>query len=45
MWVEREIFKIHIEDGPFFMGVVANWPRSVLVRNGLQNVPTREELL
>ncbi|MEQ4205093.1 ABC transporter substrate-binding protein [Actinopolymorpha sp. B17G11] len=41
MW---EIQKIHIEDGPFFYGVVANYPRIVLVRDGLKNVPTRENL-
>jgi peptide/nickel transport system substrate-binding protein len=39
-----EIQKIHIEDGPFFYGVVANYPRIVLVRDGLRNVPTRENL-
>jgi peptide/nickel transport system substrate-binding protein len=39
-----EIQKIHIEDGPFFYGVVANYPRIVLVRDGLRNVPTKENL-
>ncbi len=42
--LQWEIFKIHIEDGPFFMGVVANWPRMVLVGRGLMNVPKREDL-
>jgi peptide/nickel transport system substrate-binding protein len=41
MW---EIQKIHIDDGPFFYGQVANYPRLVLVRDGLKNVPTRENL-
>jgi peptide/nickel transport system substrate-binding protein len=41
MW---EIQKIHIEHGPFFYGIVANYPRIVLVREGLKNVPTRENL-
>ena len=41
MW---DIQKIHIEDGPFFYGVVANYPRIVLVRDGLKNVPTKENL-
>jgi peptide/nickel transport system substrate-binding protein len=39
-----EIEKIHIDEGPFFYGVVANYPRIVLVRDGLKNVPTRENL-
>lgn len=38
-----DIIKIHVEDGPFYMGVVANYPRFVLVRNGLLNVPTHEQ--
>jgi peptide/nickel transport system substrate-binding protein len=41
MW---EIQKVHIDDGPFFYGQVANYPRIVLVRDGLKNVPTRENL-
>jgi peptide/nickel transport system substrate-binding protein len=39
-----DVFKIHIEEGPYFMGVVANYPRIVLVREGLNNVPKRENL-
>jgi peptide/nickel transport system substrate-binding protein len=39
-----DMVKIHVEDGPFFMGVVANYPRIVLRRKGLMNVPTREDL-
>ncbi|WP_020577607.1 ABC transporter substrate-binding protein [Actinopolymorpha alba] len=39
-----EIFKVHIEDGPFFLGVVANYPQVVLAREGLGNVPQRENL-
>jgi peptide/nickel transport system substrate-binding protein len=39
-----EIQKIHIEHGPFFYGIVANYPRIVLVRDGLSNVPKRENL-
>ncbi len=35
---------IHIEEGPFFMGAVANTPIIVLVRKGLMNVPRREQL-
>ncbi len=39
-----EVFKIHMNDGPMFIGEVANWLRSVIVRNGLKNVPTRDDL-
>ena len=39
-----EMIKIHVEDGPFFLGVVANYPRIVLVGEGLRNVPRREDL-
>jgi peptide/nickel transport system substrate-binding protein len=35
---------IHIEEGPFLIGTVANLPRIVLVSNHLGNVPTREQL-
>ncbi len=40
-----DMIKIHQEDGPFFIGVVANYPRIVLVRNGLKNVPTHDDLV
>ncbi len=40
-----DMVKVHIDDGPFFMGTVANSSRIVLVREGLMNVPTHEELL
>lgn len=39
-----DIFKIHITDGPFFMGVVANYPQVVTVKDGLRNVPKKENL-
>jgi peptide/nickel transport system substrate-binding protein len=39
-----EMIKIHATDGPFFMGVVANTPRVVLSKKGLQNVPRKENL-
>ncbi len=38
------IIKIHISDGPFFMGTVANFLQPVIVKNGLRNVPSRENL-
>ncbi|MCL5947285.1 MAG: ABC transporter substrate-binding protein [Chloroflexi bacterium] len=39
-----DIVKIHYTDGPFFCGTAANYPQLVLVKNGLNNVPTREDL-
>ncbi|GAA5030695.1 ABC transporter substrate-binding protein [Actinopolymorpha pittospori] len=41
MW---QVQKIHIDHGPFFYGIVADYPRIVLVRDGLKNVPRRENL-
>ena len=38
-----DMVKIHVEEGPFFMGAVANFPRIELVKKGLRNVPTREQ--
>jgi ABC-type transport system substrate-binding protein len=38
-----EMVKIHVEEGPFFLGAVANFPRVELVKQGLRNVPTREQ--
>ncbi len=37
-----DLVKIHVTDGPFFMGSVANYPAIELVKNGLRNIPTRE---
>lgn len=39
-----EMIKIHITDGPFFSGTVANYPQIELVRQGLMNVPKRNQL-
>ena len=39
-----ELVKIHIKDGPFFMGTVANTPQLVLVHKDLRNVPRKENL-
>ncbi|MEJ7653592.1 MAG: ABC transporter substrate-binding protein [Chloroflexia bacterium] len=39
-----DMIKIHVQDGPFFMGVVSNYPRIVLAHEGLRNVPTRDQL-
>ncbi|MBM7789233.1 ABC transporter substrate-binding protein [Tenggerimyces flavus] len=37
-----DLVKIHVNEGPFFMGSVANYPAIELVKNGLRNIPTRE---
>lgn len=39
-----EMNDIHINDGPFFIGTVANPPRSIIVSKKLTNVPKREQL-
>jgi len=39
-----KMIKLHIEQGPFFYGVVYNLPSITLVKDGLLNVPTREDL-
>jgi len=39
-----DMIKIHISDGPFFSGTVANPPQVELIRQGLMNVPTRNDL-
>ncbi len=42
--VAWEIMKVHWTAGPFYSGTVANYPELVLVRQGLKNVPTRDQL-
>ena len=39
-----EICKIHVTDGPFFQGTVANAPAVEVHKVGLNNVPTRDNL-
>ncbi|MFD2079061.1 ABC transporter substrate-binding protein [Actinopolymorpha cephalotaxi] len=39
-----EMIKIHIKYGPFFQGSVANTPQVVLARQGLMNIPKKENL-
>ncbi|GAB3763712.1 ABC transporter substrate-binding protein [Microlunatus parietis] len=39
-----DMIKIHISDGPFFMGSVANYPQVMIVKKDLRNVPKRENL-
>ena len=39
-----EIFKVHIDQGPFMLGISANWPATVLQHGDLRNIPTRDNL-
>jgi peptide/nickel transport system substrate-binding protein len=39
-----EMIKIHVDEGPFFSGVVGNIPRMILLQKDLRNVPKREDL-
>jgi peptide/nickel transport system substrate-binding protein len=39
-----DMIKIHVEQGPFYIGTVANYPRIILVKEGLMNVPTGDDL-
>lgn len=39
-----EMIKIHQNEGPFFMGTVANYPQVTLYRKGMKNVPVGDQL-
>jgi peptide/nickel transport system substrate-binding protein len=39
-----QIMQIHIDEGPFFMGTVANYPQPIIVSKDLRNVPEKENL-
>ncbi|MGP3920208.1 ABC transporter substrate-binding protein [Nonomuraea sp. 10N515B] len=39
-----QMFKIHIEDGPFFMGSTANFPEVIIKNRDLANVPGPKNL-
>ncbi|SDE43180.1 ABC transporter substrate-binding protein [Auraticoccus monumenti] len=39
-----DMIKIHISDGPFFIGSVANYPQVIVVKTDLKNVPRTENL-
>jgi peptide/nickel transport system substrate-binding protein len=39
-----EMNEIHMTEGPFFIGTVANTPRIIIVSKDLDNVPTRDQL-
>ena len=36
--------QIHIDEGPFMIGTVGNYPRLVVAKNNLRNVPDRDQL-
>ncbi|NLV92126.1 MAG: ABC transporter substrate-binding protein [Firmicutes bacterium] len=39
-----DMIRIHIEEGPFFLGTIANYPRPVIVSKNMRNVPTGDDL-
>lgn len=39
-----QIVKVHVDEGPFFMGVVANYPQIEIAGQGFRNTPKREDL-
>lgn len=39
-----QMWTIHEEQGPFFIGTVANYPRIIITSKKLKNVPTKEQL-
>jgi len=39
-----EMTKVHVDQGPFFQGTVANPSRVIVKKTGLKNVPTKENL-
>ena len=40
----HEIFQIHLDEGPFWLGIVADLPRPVIISKKLKNVPGRDEI-
>jgi peptide/nickel transport system substrate-binding protein len=39
-----DIIRIHIDEGPFLIGMIADIPRIVIIGNRLKNAPTAEEI-
>jgi len=39
-----QMWDIHISDGPYFIGTVANYPRIIIKSNKMTNVPEKEQL-
>lgn len=42
--ITQDIIRVHIEDGPFFIGTVANAPYIISWLDKVGNVPTKEQL-
>ncbi len=42
--IVREMIRVHMEEGPFFIGTVANYPAPGIVKNNMKNVPRAEDL-
>jgi peptide/nickel transport system substrate-binding protein len=42
--LSQDIARVHIEQGPFFIGTVANTPSIITYLDSVGNVPTREQL-
>lgn len=42
--VVRDMIRIHVEEGPFFLGTVSNIPRIVIHNKNMGNVPEQEDL-
>lgn len=38
------MIKVHVNEGPFFMGCVANYPRICMQSFDLRNCPKRDDL-
>ncbi|NLG98914.1 MAG: ABC transporter substrate-binding protein [Chloroflexi bacterium] len=38
-----DLWQVHLDEGPFFLGTVANQPAPIYISNKLENVPTREQ--
>jgi peptide/nickel transport system substrate-binding protein len=39
-----QMWDIHISDGPYFLGTVANYPRIIIKSTKMTNVPTKDQL-
>ncbi|NLK08915.1 MAG: ABC transporter substrate-binding protein [Firmicutes bacterium] len=40
----KQMLRIHIEEGPFFLGTIADYPRAVIVNKKMRNVPDGSDL-
>ena len=39
-----EILQIHVDEGPFWLGIIADLPRPAIIGNRVKNTPTRDQL-